>query len=260
MILLDIQDISWMKLFASYSLLLIPFGALWAYKTGLLKDTLIGVLRMTLQLFLVGLYLEFLFTLNSWYINILWVLIMIAIAGFTVINRAALNFRLYAIPVFLSLFSCLIIIDVFFLGFTIALDNIFDARYLIPITGMLIGNSIERNILALNHFNKSLKENSGFYKYSIANGAKRSEAVQPFIKEALRISFNPFIAQMAIIGLISLPGAMTGQILGGSSPNVAIKYQIMLMLSIFVLTTSTVVLSMVLSKRFVIDEFDNPRV
>lgn len=258
MILLSVNDISWVNLLMSYMLLIIPFGVLWAYRTGLMKDTLLSLVRMTVQLFLVGLYLEYLFNLNNSFVNLLWVFVMIVIALFTIVKRAQLNIRRYGIPVFLALVASLIIVDAFFLGFTIQLDNVLDARYLIPITGMLIGNSIERNILALSHFNKSLTENKSMYRYSLANGATRAEAISPFIKESLRLSFNPFIAQMAIIGLISMPGTMTGQILGGSSPAVAIKYQIMLMLSIFILTISTVILSIIFSQRFIFDAYDNP--
>ena len=258
--IINIYDISWLKLLLSYVLLIIPFAALWAYQTGLIKATLIGVIRMTVQLFLVGLYLEYLFKLNNSIINIVWVLLMVGIAVFTILKRAKLNYRYFGIPILLAIMSSLFIVDVFFLGFTIELNNLFDARYLIPITGMLIGNSIERNILALSHFNKMLTENKGVYRYSIANGSSRAEAIKPFIKESLRLSFNPFIAQMAIIGLISMPGTMTGQILGGSSPAVAIKYQIMLMLSIFVVTITTVVLSIILSKRYIFDDYDNVKV
>ena len=258
--LLSIYEISWLNLILSYILLIVPIGVLWAYQTGLVKDTLIGVVRMTVQLFLVGLYLEYLFKLNNSYINIVWVLLMILVASFTVIKRGKLNFRLFAIPVLVALFSSLFVVDLFFLGFTIKLDNLFDARYMIPISGMLIGNAMERNIMALSHFNKSLTENKGIYRYSLANGATKSEAILPFIKEALRVSFNPFIAQMAVIGLVTMPGTMTGQILGGSSPNVAIKYQIMLMLSIFVVTITTVIFSILLSKRFIFDAFDNPKI
>jgi putative ABC transport system permease protein len=77
------------------------------------------------------------------------------------------------------------------------------------------------------------------------------------MKEALRTAFNPLIASITVIGLISLPGMMTGQILGGSSPNIAIKYQIMLMLTIFVSTVLTVYLTIIISNRFVFDEYGN---
>jgi len=94
------------------------------------------------------------------------------------------------------------------------------------------------------------------YKYFLANGATR-KALQPYIKEALKTSFNPLLANMAVIGLIALPGVMTGQILGGSSPNVAVKYQIMLLMSIFIGTMITIVITILLGNRYIFDKSDN---
>jgi putative ABC transport system permease protein len=77
------------------------------------------------------------------------------------------------------------------------------------------------------------------------------------MREALKTAFNPLIASITVIGLISLPGMMTGQILGGSSPEVAIKYQVMLMLTIFVATLLSVVLTITLANRLVFDGLGN---
>ena len=71
----------------------------------------------------------------------------------------------------------------------------------------------------------------------------RSEALQPFVRQAIVKAFSPAIANMAVMGLVSLPGTMIGQILGGSSPNVAIKYQIM----IVVVTMSASMLSLIIA-------------
>jgi len=77
------------------------------------------------------------------------------------------------------------------------------------------------------------------------------------MREALGTAFNPLIASISVTGLISLPGMMTGQILGGSSPNVAIKYQIMLMLTIFVSTIISVVITIIIANRFIFDKYGN---
>ena len=82
-----------------------------------------------------------------------------------------------------------------------------------------------------------------------------SEALTPFMREALIKSFNPTIASMAVMGLIALPGTMTGQILGGSSPSVAIKYQIMLMITIFASSLISVLLTLWISRKKTFDKY-----
>ncbi len=250
-------DIDYLSLTLGYIILIIPFYVLWYYKTGLVKDAFFAFIRMTVQLLLVGVYLEFIFTLNSAYLNILWVLIMTILASYTVIKRSNLSIKIFFVPVFVSILLSVVIIDAFFLGFIIKLDNIFEARYFIPITGMLLGNTIKTIIIALNAYYNSLKKEKELYKWHLANGASKKEALMPFKKEALQNAFNPVIAGIAIVGLISLPGMMTGQILGGSSPEVAIKYQIMLMVSVFSASIISVILSINFSDKFVFDTFDN---
>ena len=67
-------DINYLELFFGYALMIIPVIVLWHYKTGLVKDTIVAILRMTIQLLLVGVYLEYIFKLNSSAVNIFWVI------------------------------------------------------------------------------------------------------------------------------------------------------------------------------------------
>ncbi len=253
----EVADIGYWKLFAGYALLIIPIWVLWYYKTGLVKDGIISIARMTVQLLLVGIYLEFIFDLESNWINFGWVFLMTIIAAYTVVKRSGLKLKIMFAPVFIAGVVSIAITDAYFLGFVVKLDNMFEARYFIPITGMLLGNTLKTIIIALTFYFKQLDTESDLYKWYLANGATRAEALTRFKREALKIAFNPVIAATAIVGLISLPGMMTGQILGGSSPNVAIKYQIMLMITVFSSSIISVILTLWISDKYVFDGMDN---
>ncbi len=254
-----VVDINYFELFTGYALMLIPVFALWYYKTGLVKDTLIATARMTVQLLLVGLYLEYIFKLNSIAVNIGWVVLMTVIASYTIVNRSNLKFKLFFIPVVLSGIISIAITDAYFLGFVVKLDNVFDARYFIPVTGMLLGNTIKNVVIALDAFYKRIDDEENYYRRHLANGATKKEALLPFMRDALKTAFNPMIATTAIMGLISLPGMMTGQILGGSNPNVAVKYQIMLLITIFSSAVLNVILTIFFSNKFAFDDYGNLR-
>jgi len=248
---------NYFELFTGYALMLIPILILWYYKTGLVKDTIFATIRMTVQLLLVGVYLEFFFELNNIYVNISWVLTMLIIATFTIIRRSGLQFKFFFIPVFLSGLISIAITDAYFLGFVVKLDNVFDARYFIPITGMLLGNTIKNVIISLDAYYKRIDQEQNLYRWYLCNGASHKEALLPFMRDALRSAFNPLIATTAIMGLISLPGMMTGQILGGSNPNVAVKYQIMLLITIFSSAILNVVLTILFSNKIAFDKYLN---
>jgi putative ABC transport system permease protein len=250
-------DINFIKLFSGYVLMLIPILVFFYYKTGLIKDTVISILRMTVQLLMVGLYLEYIFTLDNIVINIIWVIVMSVIATYTIIQRSELRLKLFFAPIFLSGIISIIVTDAYILGFIIKPDNIFKARYFIPITGMILGNTIKNVIISLNAYYNKINDEQNLYRWHIANGANKKEALLPFMQNALKVAFNPMIATTAIMGLISLPGMMTGQILGGSNPNIAVKYQILILITIFSSAVLNVVLAIIFSNKISFDKYNN---
>jgi len=252
-------DIPWLYLASGYLLMIIPLLIFRYYRTGLEKSTVWALFRMTVQLLLVGLYLEYIFKWDNPWLNMLWVVIMTVVASYTVIKRTGLRLKLFFFPVLASMILSIVAIDYYFLGFVIGLENILTARYFIPITGMLLGNSLKNVIIALEAYYKRIDEEETSYRWQLADGATRSEALLPFIRYALRRAFNPLIATTAIMGLISLPGMMTGQILGGSDPMVAVKYQIMILVVIFASTALNVWLTLRFSEKIAFDRWDNFR-
>ena len=226
-------DISYLHLFIGLLLLAIPVFYLHKFKTGLVKATLIGTARMIVQLFLIGMYLKYLFLWDNPWINFLWVIIMVFVAAQTALVRTGLKRRILFIPMAVGFLCSAVVVGLYFMGVVLRLDNIFDAQYFIPIFGILMGNMLSSNVVALNIYYSRLKREEQLYRYLLGNGATRQEALAPFVREAIVKSFSPLIANIAVMGLVALPGTMIGQILGGSTPNVAIKYQMMIMVITF---------------------------
>ena len=233
-------DISITSLLLGVILMAIPIYFLWKYYTGIVKSTINAVLRMIVQMFLVGLYLKYLFLWDNPWLNVLWLIIMVFVASETSLKRTNLKRRMLMLPLIIGFFTASILIGVYFLGIILKLDNIFDAQYFIPIFGILMGNMLGVNVIGLNTFYYNLQREKSYYYFLLGNGATIDEAITPFVKRALVHSFSPAIANMAVMGLVALPGTMIGQILGGSTPDVAIKYQMM----IIVITNSASMLSL----------------
>jgi putative ABC transport system permease protein len=132
---------------------------------------------------------------------------------------------------------------------------LYDARHLIPITGMILGNSMNRVIVTLERFYSSVRQHSEGYAASIAMGATVREAAASHLRAAYRAGLSPALANMATIGLASLPGMMTGQILGGSEPMTAVQYQIAIVLAIYLATDLAGLLCVTFSMRRGFDEY-----
>ncbi len=236
-------DISYISLLVGMLLLLIPIFYIWYYETKLLKAICIGSVRMVVQMLFIGVYLRYLFEWDNPVINSVWVFIMVYIASETALTRTRVKRSVLMMPLVIGFVVAGVLIGLYFLGIVLKLDNVFSAQYFIPIMGILLGNMLTVNVIAVGTFYSTLQREQNLYYFLLGNGASRSEALKPFVRQAIVKSFSPTIANMAVMGLVSLPGTMIGQILGGSSPHVAIKYQIM----IVVITMSASMLSLMIA-------------
>ncbi|KUJ95985.1 MAG: UDP-glucose/iron transport system permease protein [Desulfonauticus sp.] len=245
--------ISYFNLAHSFLLLLIPIGLSLFFKLFLVKDVLYSVVRMSLQLILIGLFLKYLFKLNNTWINILWLAVMIVTAVFSAIKNSPLKWKKVFLPVFFSFFASVFIVVIYLNSFVLDLEKIFDARYLIVLGGMVLGNSMRGNIVGLSSVYEKIRDNQKRYFYLLSLGANVKEAIFPYVQSSVKLALKPTLAAMATMGIVSLPGMMTGTILGGASPELAVKYQIMIMLGILSSTTMSVVLSIVLTFPFCFD-------
>lgn len=252
---MGIIDIDYGSLGIGLLLMLVPFYFLWRFKTGLLKPVLTGTVRMIVQLLLIGVYLRFLFEWDSPFVNFLWVAVMTGVAAETALTRTRLRRGILMVPVSVGFLVTVVLVGLYFLGFVLRLDNIFSARYFIPVFGIIMGNMLGVNVMGLNTYYAGLQREQQLYYYLLGNGATRSEATAPFVRQALIKAFSPGIANMAVTGLVALPGTMIGQILGGSSPNVAIKYQIMIVVITMVASMLSLMVTIFLASRKSFDSY-----
>ena len=111
------------------------------------------------------------------------------------------------------------------------------------------------NIMAVNVYYGELSREQQMYYYLLGNGATRFEATLPFLRSAVIKSFSPCIANMAVLGIVSFPGTMIGQILGGTIPEVAIKYQLMISVITVVSAMLSLVITIALSSRRTFDAY-----
>lgn len=241
-------------------LLAIPIYFFHRFGTKQINATLIATARMVVQLFLIGLYLKYLFLWNNPFINILWVIVMVIVATLTATKRTHLSLPMLFVPLSTGFAASAILVGLYFLVFVLRLPHPFDARYFVPIMGILMGNMLGVNVMALNTFYDGLRREQQLYYYLLGNGATHIEAITPFIRRAMEKSFAPCIANMAVMGIVSLPGTMIGQILGGAAPGIAIKYQMMIIVITFTASMLSMMFTLWLADKRTFDEYGRIKV
>ncbi|HBT43884.1 MAG TPA: iron export ABC transporter permease subunit FetB, partial [Rhodospirillaceae bacterium] len=198
---------------------------------GITRSLVIAAVRMTVQLLLVGLVLKALFAQQSPWLTLGVVGIMVGFAGYEIMNRQdrkLTGWWSYGIGVSTMTFAA---ISVTCLALTTQLkpDPWWDARYAVPILGMILGNAMTGISLGLNTLFNTVVRERWAVEAQIALGFPRQVALRPFIRRALKTALMPTINSMAATGVVSLPGMMTGQILAGADPVEAVKYQLLVM-------------------------------
>jgi putative ABC transport system permease protein len=253
---METLDIKLPQMGLLYGLCLLPGILLWLIGLRLSRDIAISILRMSFQLALVGIYLKMLFNLNHPWLNGLWILIMLSVADLSILKRAGLKARYFALATFTAIASSVLFSTAYLVILVIKPTHFYDARYIVPLAGMILGNCLQGNVIALERFYSALRKNENEYATFLMLGATRWEAVRPYFRDAVKASINPTIAGMATMGLVSLPGMMTGQILGGSEPWLAVKYQIAIMICIFTSTTIASIINLKLSLNIAFNAYD----
>jgi putative ABC transport system permease protein len=220
------------------------------------KKLMIAIVRMIIQLSLVGFFLQNIFKLDNSLLNFCYLILMITVAAFSAVKNCKLELRNSIIPIFIAFILPNIFTLLYFNKFIIGLDSLLKARYTIPIAGMLLGQILSGIIISVNNFYESIRKNEKEYIYLLSLSCSKLEAIKPFFKSAIQATVTPTIANMETIGLVALPGMMTGQILSGESPMTAIKYQIAIMLAIFINKYVSSILAICLTSLSSFDHFD----
>ena len=247
-------DLSFGSMLIMYALMLIPIAIFLRFRLPLVRETLLAMVRMTLQLLLVGLYLKYIFQLNNGLLSLAWVFIMLVVANVSTLNKAGLRPRRFFWRTMAGIAGSTLLASGWFILLSIRPTPIYDARYLVPISGMILGNCLRSNVLSLERFYSGIRKNENEFTTYLMLGAQLHEAIRPYLRDAIRAAVNPSIATMATMGIVSLPGMMTGQILGGALPAEAIKYQIGIMFCIFSSMVVAAVVNIYLSLPVAFDD------
>lgn len=201
---------------------------------GMGKRILIAALRTTVQLLLIGIILKTLFDRAHIGWVMLLALVMLSVAGYEVMARQKRSFGgwwgygLGTLSMFISSFT----IAIFVLLAVINVEPWYTPQYAIPLLGMMLGNTMTGVALSLDRLTQGAWEKRGIIEAQLMLGYEWRPAISEVVRESVRVGLMPMINSMAAAGIVSLPGMMTGQILGGSPPLEAVKYQILIMFMI----------------------------
>ena len=199
------------------------------YHLGLERRLLWAALRTTVQLSFLGLILEVVFQQRNPWAVLLILGGMIFVAGREAVARSKRRYRWIFLDATLAMATSAIVVGSIVTQVILQVRPWYHPQYVIPLVGMILGNSLNGVSLALDHFLDYLETRREEIELRLAFAATRNEALRPAWRAAVRRGLIPIINAMSVAGVVSLPGMMTGQILAGAPPMQAVAYQILIM-------------------------------
>lgn len=220
-------------------LLVIPI--IISYKEGLhiIKDLIVATLRAVVQLIILGFLLHYIFKINDKWLLVLCVFVIIVNASWNTISRSSPVMH----HVFLISFVAIFVGTALPLAGTIVTGAIqFTANEVIPIGGMLANNGLIAINLAYQNLDRTFVQDGTNIESKLSLAATPKLASKGAIRESIRLAIVPTIDSVKTYGLVSIPGMMTGLIIGGVPPLQAIKFQLLV---VFIHTTATIMSALI---------------
>lgn len=228
----DLAKLEVMELVAAYGLVLLAIALARLRKIGQERQMLWASVRMVFQLLAVGYLLHIVFAVKSPLPVIAILLVMgaftLQVVGSRIKRKMPHFYQVMGTSIFIGCGG----VTFLFCSLVVKYSPWYDPRYLIPLAGMIIGNSMNGASLAAERLAAEMRERKEEIETALSLGASGRQASEPAVRNAFRAALMPTINTMAAMGIVSLPGMMTGQILSGTEPMVAVRYQIAIMCAI----------------------------
>lgn len=238
-----ILELAWLDLVLAAGLILMASGISHWQRVGLARDVIIGGVRTVLQLVLVGYVLIYIFQIDQWYLVLVALLVMLGMATKEAVDRQDKKSpRLFGIVGLAMLIGSGLTL-VYVSAAVVHMEPWYNPRYVIPLFGMIVGNAMNAAALAAERLSGEIDARRAEIEAYLALGARPAFAVRDPVRRAIRASMIPMLNSLMVVGIVALPGMMTGQIIAGASPLTAVRYQIvvMFMLMAAVAVTGTAV-------------------
>lgn len=233
------------EVFISFGLVIVAILISRYWRIPVAKDMALGSVRAFAQLVAVGYALKFIFDLESPWLILLALLIMITVGAHAAAGRVKKLKGAFVITVTSMAIGSLVTIGIMLAARIIS----FEARYIIPLGGMIIGNSMNASALTVDRISSDLRNNRLAIETALALGKSWRVASASYIRASATAGMMSMLNFMKTVGIVALPGAMTGMILAGAEPIDAVLLQIIVAYMLLAAVTMTSVMAVELTIR-----------
>lgn len=222
-------ELAWTDVLVSLVLVGVLFVVAVVQKLGIARGVVVGTVRTFAQLMIIGYVLEFVFDLSRWYWVVLMLGVMVAVAARTAASRDESRWPGKTAVAGLSIVLGVAVTMATVVGLVIRVRPWYTPQILIPVSGMVIGNTMNAVALTVTRFKSELSVRRREVEAALALGASSKQASSDAFRTAMKSALIPTMNALMVVGLVQLPGMMSGQIIAGVLSVQAVRYQIVVM-------------------------------
>jgi putative ABC transport system permease protein len=227
--LVSLIHISLVDLAVSFGFIILVAVLARIERLGIGRSLAVGAFRALAQLMAVGYILKAVFDLNRWYWVVLVFIVMTAVAAHAARKRQTIAVpRMYGTMLISIALAGLVVLGTLLAGI-LRVDPWYRPQYVIPLSGIVLASAMNATALTVERFLADLRQNRTLVEAALTLGAAPKEASRRSAVAAMRTGMMSHINTMSVVGIVQLPGMMTGQILGGVAPSEAVRYQIVIL-------------------------------
>lgn len=240
-------------------LLLVPVYAMYALCPGMARKVAVAAVRMVVGMSVTGLCLYYLVVWDSVVLSVLFVLLMVVASSYVVVVEAKIDSHRSFVPVFVGMFVAVAVVTAYLLLLVVVSDLPLGPRVIVPVSGFIAGMTVRAESRALSAYYDGLRNHSQMYYYLTGNGATKAEALRYLLCRALKKTAMAYVPDMSVMAVAVCPVAMWSMMLCGVSVLTAAAAQVVFVVASFCTTVLSVLLCVVLSRRFSFDRYGSVR-
>jgi putative ABC transport system permease protein len=244
------MTLTYLNVLLGLLLLVVPGYLFYAYDRLNGGKAALAVVRMIVQMAVMGGCLWALYRFDFVVLNLLWLLLLVVAAAFMLVSRTKIRSRVLFLPACVGMFVSVLIVTLYLLFVVLRPEHAMSARWFVPVTGVLMAHVLTTNISAVKTYFDSLRQDSQPYYTLLGNGAKRLQALAPYVTRALRSLMMPAIANLSAMGLFVLPMLLSGLLLGGMDAVTAVALFVVMMVACMTASVASVALMLWMADRY----------
>lgn len=249
------MEISIWGLVLSLLLLVVPIGAAHLLGLRLGGKIFVAVSRMLISIGLLSGAYYFVVRHDSIALSILFAVVLVLLSSLAVIRSSRVGLRTYLVPVLAGVSLSSLSVAVYLILAVLSVGDVLSPRYFIPMTGVLASGSVLACSGALSAYHAGMRNHSRLYYYLIGNGATHAEALDHFMRRAMEKAMMPGLVRMAVTVVSSAPAVMWSMVAAGVDVFTAAAFQVALTIAIFATSVLSVLVTLVVARRYTIDEY-----